>query len=155
MKLVPLFLELFCGSGARISAKCVVAFRICHKSNVFRRKKKKRRRDRTQEAPPCQLRLVPKNEREKMGGRDSSRANILRGVLPVFICEQSFSPPTSVLKWFYFRSSWLSFQEFRFIEENYSIVSKEKLMTRGADKKGTRERCFNFLYCTSINAVQR
>ena len=58
--MVPLFLELFCGSGTQISVKCVMAFRICHKSTCFV-DKKKRRRDRTQEA--TQLRLVPKKQK--------------------------------------------------------------------------------------------
>jgi len=60
VKLVLLFSESFCGSATRISAKCVMAFRICRKSTCFveRKKKKKRRRDRTQEA--TWLRLVPK-----------------------------------------------------------------------------------------------
>jgi len=59
-KLVLLFLELFCGSSTRISARCVMAFRFCHKSTCFleKKKKKKRLRDRTQKA--TRLRLVPK-----------------------------------------------------------------------------------------------
>ena len=80
MKLVPLFLEFFLGSGTQITAKSVMAFRICRKSTCFVEKKrkktastpnargysatprgKKRRRDRTQEA--TQLRLVPKKRR--------------------------------------------------------------------------------------------
>jgi len=58
-----LFFELFCGSGTRILAKCVMAFRICQSSTCFLQldlgEKKKWCRDRTQEA--TQLRLVPKN----------------------------------------------------------------------------------------------
>jgi len=74
MKLELLFLDLFCGSGTRISAKCVMAFRMCHKSTCF--VEKKRRRDRTQEA--TQLRLVPKNGVETERNRLLSYASCLK-----------------------------------------------------------------------------
>jgi len=74
VKLVPLFLELFCGSGTQISAKCVMAFRICHKSTCFVDLKKNRRRDRTQEA--TQLRLVPK-KKEKTEFSEKLIQNVL------------------------------------------------------------------------------
>jgi len=43
VKLVSLFLELFCVSGTRSSAKCVMAFRICHRSTCFVEKKRRKK----------------------------------------------------------------------------------------------------------------
>jgi len=60
VKLVLLFLELFCGSGTQISAKCVMAFKVCHKSTGTCFLKKIWRQDRKQQA--TRLRLVPKKD---------------------------------------------------------------------------------------------